>query len=191
MPLTRELMKRLSGALRSALFSPGEKERTNAFRGLERMVASNQLGPDNVGIVGGGMEALAAAVFERTEGAGGADGADKLAGDLALLVAGGEELYTRTQLLELAGQYQALIDQQAAAHGGAAGLAGGAGPLDGSDITDALGKAVFILAHLGCLNNWERDFATSVHDQLQDPFRGLTPKQAPIFKRIYQKCGGI
>jgi hypothetical protein len=195
MALTRKLMKTLSDALRVALFAPGEPERINAFRGLERVVASNRLGPDNVGIVGAGMEALAAAIYERAESTGGdkgADEADKLARALAGLVAGGEELYTRTQLLELAAQYQAQLDQQTATQSAAAGLAGRAGTAgDGSDISDALGKAIFILAHPGYLTKWECEFAQSVHDQLLDPFYVLSPKQAPIFKKIYRKCGGV
>jgi hypothetical protein len=57
--------------------------------------------------------------------------------------------------------------------------------------TDPLGKAKFVLGRLGYLNAWERDFAHSVHDQLQDPFYILSAKQAPILMKIYKKCGGI
>jgi hypothetical protein len=185
-----EVMKTLSGALRLALFAPDEHERTAAFEALRRVVASNRLGAGDVSVVAGAsMAALAAAIAER---GGDAGDADKLAGALAGLVAGGEELYTKTQLLELAGQYQALIDQQAAASEASAAMAEAAGTFGAPDnIPDALGKSAFILTRLAYLNAWEREFAQSVHSQLQDPFRSLSAKQIPIFKKIYRKCGGI
>jgi hypothetical protein len=189
MALTPELAKRLSGALRLALFG-SEHEPTAALGGLRRMAANNGLGPDDVGVVSGGMEALGLAVAERA-GATGGD-ADKLASDIAALVAGGEELYTKTQLLELAGQYQALIDQRTAAQGASAALWGaGVSGADCGEIADALRKAEFIMARLGYLNAWERNFAQSVHGQLQDPFYNLSPKQAVIFRKVYVKCGGV